>query len=132
MTDELRGVGVRRSAGLTVLLFGAYLILLGTTLVLIPNVLLGIFGIPDAHEVWIRILGGVLAAIGYLYVEGGRAESRWFMRASVLSRAWVGALLFALVFFGLAPPVIVLFGTVDLAGAAWTAHALGWPRVHRE
>jgi len=118
-----------RNAGLSVLLFGAYLIALGTILLLVPNILLGIFGIPDTDEVWIRILGGVLIALGYLYVEGGRAASEWFMRASVVSRAGVAAVLFALVLVGEAPPVIALFGTVDLAAAAWTAYALGWPRV---
>jgi len=120
-----------RNAGLSVLLFGAYLIALGTTLLLVPNVLLGIFGIPDTDEVWIRILGGVLVALGYLYVEGGRGASEWFMGASVLSRAGVAAVLFALVLFGMAPLVIALFGTVDLAAATWTAYALGWPRVRR-
>ncbi len=100
-------------------------------LLLLPNVLLGIFGIPNTNEVWIRILGGVLMALGYLYVEGGRAPAEWFMRASVLARIGVAAVLFGLVLLSEAPRVIALFGTVDLAAAAWTAYALGWPWVRR-
>jgi hypothetical protein len=115
-----------RNPGLSVLLFGAYLLALGAMLLVAPNVLLGIFGIPDTDEVWIRILGGVLTALGYLYVMGGRAEAEWFMRASVPSRTWVAAVLFALVILGAAPRIIALFGAVDLAAAAWTAYALGW------
>jgi hypothetical protein len=116
------------TAGFSVAVFGAYLLGLGTVLLLIPNVLLGIFGIPDTNEVWIRILGGVLAALGYLYVEGGRAGSEWFIRASVFSRAGVAAVLFALVLVRVAPTVITLFGLVDLAAATWTAYAIGWLR----
>lgn len=116
-----------RNGGLSVLLFGAYLIALGTILLLLPNFLLGIFRIPDTDEVWIRILGGVLMAIGYLYIQGGRAAAEWFLRASVLARAGVAAVLFGLVLFGEAPPIIALFAVADLAAAAWTAYALGWP-----
>ena len=120
-----------RIASVSVVLFGAYLIALGVTLLILPNVLLGIFGIPDTDEFWIRILGGVLIAVGYLYVEGGRTESGWFMRASVFSRAGVAAVLFALVLLSVAPPVIALFGAVDLVTAIWTASELGWPSVLR-
>jgi hypothetical protein len=120
-----------RNAGLSVLLFGAYLIALGTILLLIPNVLLAIFGIPDTDEVWIRILGGVLMALGYLYIQGGRAAAAWFMRASVLARTGVAAVLFGLVLVGDAPRVITLFGIVDFAAAVWTAYALGWPWMRR-
>ena len=120
-----------RNAGLSVLLFGTYLIALGAILLLLPNLLLGVFGIPDTHEVWVRILGGVLMALGYLYVEGGRAVAEWFIRASVLSRAGVAAVLFGLVVLGEAPRVIALFAFVDLAAAMWTAYALGWPWMRR-
>lgn len=120
-----------RNAGLSVLLFGAYLFVLGTILLLLPNVLLAIFRIPDTDEVWIRILGGVLIALGYLYIQGGRAAAVWFLRASVLARTGVAAVLFGLVLVGDAPRVIALFGVVDIAAAVWTAYALGWPWMRR-
>jgi hypothetical protein len=113
-----------RNAGMSVLLFGAYLIAVGAMLLVVPNVLLGIFGIPHTDEVWIRILGVVMIALGYLYVEGGRSAAGWFMRASVLTRAGVAAVLLGLVLLGEAAPAIALFGFVDLAAAAWTAYAL--------
>ena len=120
-----------RNAGVSVLLFGAYLIAVGAILLLVPNVLLGIFGIPHTDEVWIRILGAVMTALGYLYVEGGRSAAGWFLRTSVLTRAGVAAVLFGLVLLGEAAPAIALFGFVDLAAAAWTAYALGWLGMRR-
>jgi hypothetical protein len=94
------------------------------TLLLAPNVLLAIFGIPRTDEVWVRILGVVLAVIGYYQIQAGRTGSDWFMRASVLGRTGIAMTLFGLVATGAAPPVIALFGAVDLAGALWTAYSL--------
>ncbi len=125
-----RANGDLQQARLSVVVFGAYVIALGTALLLAPNFVLALFGIPATDEVWIRILGTVLAVIGYYLIEAGRLGSGWFMRASVLGRAGVAASLYALVVIGAAPPVMALFATVDLAGAIWTAVALRLgPRV---
>jgi len=43
-------------AAFTVKAFGVYLVLLGIALVLVPNLLLGLFGIPSTSEVWIRVV----------------------------------------------------------------------------
>ena len=37
--------------------FSIYLFALGSALVAVPNLLLSFFGIPETHEVWIRIVG---------------------------------------------------------------------------
>jgi hypothetical protein len=120
-----------RNAGLSVLLFGAYLIAVGASLLLVPNLLLGIFGIPHTDEVWIRILGAVMVALGYLYVKGGRSATGWFLRASVLTRAGVATVLLVLVLIGEAASAVALFGFVDFGAAAWTAYALDWMSMRR-
>ena len=119
-----------RRASLSVLVFGTYLVGLGLTLLIAPNLLLGIFGIPRTDEVWVRILGVVLAVIGYYQIQAGRNRSDWFMRASVLGRTGIALTLFGLVAAGVAPLVIALFGAVDLAGAMWTAYALDRAPAH--
>jgi hypothetical protein len=113
-----------RHAGLTIVVFGTYLVGLGLTLLLAPNLLLGLFGIPRTDEIWVRILGAVLAVIGYYQIQAAHQRSEWFMRASVLGRTGISMTLFGLVATGAAPLVIALFGAVDLAGAIWTAYAL--------
>ena len=120
-----------RNASLSLAVTGAYAIALGLTLLLVPNFLLGLFGIPGTDEVWIRVLGGLAVAVGYYYIESGRANATWFMRASILGRVWIGGVLLAVVLLGMAPAVFVLFGTVELLLAAWTAYALGWPQLRR-
>jgi hypothetical protein len=51
----------------------------------------------------------------------------------VHARVAVLVLFAAFVVAGLAPPVLILFGAVDLAGALWTAAALqGDPRTGKQ
>lgn len=108
----------------SVLVFGVYLLLLGALLVLAPNLLLKWVRIAATAEVWIRLVGMLVLIIGGYYVLGGLADLRVFMRWTVAMRASVPVFLVAFVLTGLAPPVLILFGVVDLAGAAWTAWAL--------
>jgi hypothetical protein len=108
----------------SVFVFGVYLLLLGALLVLAPNLVLGWFRIAATAEVWIRIVGMLVLIIGAYYVLASLAEVRAFMRWTVPLRASVPVFFVAFVLTGLAPPVLILFGVVDLAGAAWTAWAL--------
>jgi len=108
----------------SILVFGAYLLLLGALLVVAPNFLLGLFGIPPTAEVWIRVVGMLVLVLGAYYALAAIAELRAFMRWTVPIRLCVLLFFAAFVVTGLAPPVLVLFGCVDVAGAAWTAWAL--------
>lgn len=120
-----------RNAGLSVVLFGALFIPLGVMLLIIPNVLLAILGIPETDEVWIRVLGATVLVLGLYYISGGRAKATWFLRASVIGRTFGATVFFVLVLLGMLPLFFVLFGMLELAAAAWTAYALGWVRVLR-
>ena len=108
----------------TMLVFGCYLLALGLMLLLIPNLLLGIFQMPQTSEVWVRVVGMLLLILGAYYLAAARAELRPFMAWSVPSRASVLFFFAAFVFFAAAPPVLLLFATVDLGGALWTWRAL--------
>jgi len=108
----------------SVFVFGVYLLLLGALLVLAPNVLLGLFRIAATVEVWIRVLGMVVLILGAYYVLAALAELRAFMRWTVPLRASVLLFFLAFVLTGLAPPVLILFALVELAGSCWTAWAL--------
>jgi hypothetical protein len=106
------------------LAFGVYMVVLGLALLVIPNVLLGLFGYPTTSEVWIRILGFIVAVLGYYYIVAARYELVPFFWASVWGRPTVIVCFAALVILGLARPVLVLFGAIDLLGAVWTGLAL--------
>ena len=44
--------------------FGCYLFPLGLILLLVPNLLLGLFQIPATSEVWIRVVGMLVIFLG--------------------------------------------------------------------
>ena len=106
------------------MLFGWYVVLLGLGLMIVPAMLLGPFGFEPPREVWVRVLGSAVTALGGYYVVLGRAESRAFFRASVFGRGWIFVTLGLFALLGFAPPALALFGAVDLAGAVWTMQAL--------
>ena len=104
--------------------FGLYLVALGVTLIVVPNVPLSLFGMPQPDEPWIRVAGMLALIIGYYYVQTARAELRRFFELTIGPRFAVIVFFTAFVVFGFAKPTLLLFGLVDLAGAIWTIFAL--------
>jgi len=104
--------------------FSIYMLVLGSALVAIPNLLLSLFGIPETHEVWIRVVGVPVLVIGYLAFMASGIELRVFFHWSVHARLAVPIFIGAFVALGFAPPALLLFGAIDAAGAAWTAVSL--------
>jgi hypothetical protein len=111
-------------AAFTVKAFGVYVALLGLTLLVAPNVLLGLFGIPATSEVWIRVVGVLAFNVGVYYRYAAKSEATPFFQATVYARAAVPLVFLVFVVLGMASPVLVLFGVVDLAGGLWTLAAL--------
>ena len=111
MTKSARSVGV----------FSIYLFVLGAVLVLIPNVLLSIFMIPSTNEVWIRVVGMLVVLLGFYYFQASKNDMmRNFFQWTVYARLSVPVFFIIFVLFGLAPPMLILFGIVDAAAAIWT------------
>lgn len=109
---------------LTLNWFGCYLMLLGLALMLVPNLLLGLFHIANTSEVWIRIVGVLAFNIGVYYLAAARSESRPLFLASVYTRALVLATFATFALLQLCEPIVVLFGAADFCGALWTLYAL--------
>jgi len=104
--------------------FGLYVVVLGLCLVLAPNLLLSLFGLPPTQEVWIRVVGVLAFNIGVYYVYAAKCEARAFFQASVYTRVLVLVAFAAFAGLGFASPILVVFGLADFAGAVWTQLAL--------
>jgi hypothetical protein len=129
---SFRGAGggsVSRAAR-SVLVFGLYMIAVGAVLVAAPNALLALCRLAPTREVYIRVLGVVVLTLGLYYLAAARAEAVVFFRWTVWGRPLVLVLFIVLAALRLGPPVLVLFGVIDAAGALWTAAALR-PRLAR-
>jgi hypothetical protein len=112
------------AASRSIYYFGFYLILTGITLTVFPNMLLGMFGFPETTEVWIRVLGIVVFNMGLAYIVVAPSNNTLFLTFTVFARAAVFAWFLIFYFINLAPAQLIIFGVIDLAGAAWTYSAL--------
>jgi protein-S-isoprenylcysteine O-methyltransferase Ste14 len=107
--------------------FGNYLVLLGVVLLVAPNPLLQLFGLPTTTEVWIRVVGMLVAFLGIYYRTAAAANLTPFYVATVLLRSSVPLFFLAFVLAGWVGWPLLLFGLIDAAGAIWTWSALRQP-----
>ena len=107
--------------------FGIYLVALGAIVLIAPNLLLSLFGVPATSEVWIRIVGTLVLYLAFYYIQAARKGLTDFMRWTIYTRSSLIVFLAAFALLGFAPPVLVLFGVIDLLGAIWTAMTLRAP-----
>lgn len=111
--------------------FGLYLLGLGLVLLVAPNLLLQAFGLPPTTEVWIRVIGMLVAFLGLYHRTAAAAEFVPMFRLSVLVRLSVPFFFLLFVAAGWAAWPLVLFGLADAAGAAWTWSVLDRPAPTR-
>jgi hypothetical protein len=112
------------AAARSLLVFGVYLLLNAAGLILSPNTVLALFGVPGTSEPWIRVLGLVAGVIGYYYIFAARHGLRAFYPATVHGRGIASLVFLGLVVAGLGPWQLLIFGAVDLLAALWTHFAL--------
>ncbi len=111
-------------AAKSVFVFGIYLIFIGLGFLLMPNIVLKLFGFPETSEPWIRVMAMLLLLLAFYYIQLARAENTAFIRLTVPARASVIVFFIAFVVLGLAQPMLIGFGVIDLLAAIWTRSAL--------
>jgi hypothetical protein len=111
-------------AARSILVYSIYLFGLGAALLLVPNIPLPIFGLPEAHEVWIRVLGMTVIFFSSFYFVAARNEYRELFRASIVTRVAVPFVFASFIVAGFAPWNLMLFTPPDMLFAAWTFLAL--------
>ena len=111
-------------AAKSLFVFGIYLCGLGLILLLVPNLILRVFGVPPTNEVWIRINGMFVLCLSFYYVQASRNELTSFIRWTVWARVAVIFCFAAFVLLVSAPRALLLFGLIDLLSAIWTWLAL--------
>jgi hypothetical protein len=108
----------------SLMVFGVYLIGMGLGLVLMPNFVLGTLGFAPTNEVWIRVVGALALLLAFYYISAARADMRAFAQWTVYGRIGIFVAFAGFVVAGLAGPVMIALGAVDLLGALWTGYAL--------
>jgi hypothetical protein len=112
------------AAARSILVYSIYVLGLGATLLLIPNIPLSIVGLPPTTEVWIHVAGMTVIFLGIIYLLAARNESRTTFVASVPIRFSVPVFFAVFAATGLTAWNILLLTPLDLVFAAWTWYAL--------
>lgn len=73
-------------AAKSLFVFGIYLCGLGLILLLVPNLLLQLFGVPPTQEVWLRINDMFVLCLSFYYVQAARHELTNFIRWTIPAR----------------------------------------------
>ena len=104
----------------TLVVWAIYILGAGITLFAFPNALLRVSRLSPTEEPWIRIMGVLAICLGYIYLRAGLGDVRACFEWTIHTRVALLCLFIALVFAGLAPWQLILFGIVDFLGAVWT------------
>lgn len=104
--------------------FSFYLFINCAGLILAPNVLIGLLGLPATNEVWVRVVGLLAGVIGVYYFVSAKHNYVPIFKATVYTR--VGVLIFAImaVLLKWSSLPLIGFGLVDFLGALWTYFSL--------
>lgn len=111
-------------AAISVFIFGCYIMVNAFVLLAAPNLMLSTLGLEPTREPWLRLLGLMTLALSVYYIQAAREEITAFFRLTMWGRFIILIGTIVLAGAGLIPPVIVLFGVIDAAGAVWTGAAL--------
>lgn len=114
-------------SAVSIMAWGFYEVGVGLGFLLIPNVLLPIFGFPTTTEVWIRVLALVVLALAVYHIHCARNNVTPFFQITVPGRVGFAIGLVALFLMGISGPGLIMFAIIELLGATWTWSSL---RVH--
>ena len=111
-------------AAMSIFVYSFYLIGQGIVLLIVPNLAMGLFGLPPAQEVWVRILGySLLALSGYFLVAARREVTDLFL-VSIVFRLGLPLVFTVFVALGYARPALLLLSPADVLFALWTVWGL--------
>jgi hypothetical protein len=118
-------------AATSVFYYAFVFIMGGLGLLLVPQIVLPLLGFSFAGELYARLLGMVMLILAYYYIRAARSELAEFFGWTVHAR--IAGLGFYIVFslLRLAPPIVLVFGAMDLLGALWTSWAINSSRMQR-
>ena len=97
-----------------------YVIVSGLQLLLVPNLLLGIFGFDPTSEIWIRVMGMLVLVLSFYYYAIAHHGNEPIVKSTVYGRLLFCAGLVAFVVLGMAKPALIGFALLETGLAIWS------------
>jgi len=104
--------------------WGIYLVVVGAGMLIVPDLLLRWFDLPETGTAYLRIAGILFLVLSYYMFRAARTELTPFFRWTVHARAPIILVIIVLAILKLVPSIILLFGLFDFIGAMATAVGL--------
>jgi hypothetical protein len=102
------------------LIFSIYMLLQGLALLVLPNLLLGLFGIPETQEAWIRLIGIALVILAYYYYQCVKHRITVFYSFTVPTRVFQFIAIAIIAGLEMISPIVVGFALVEMGFGLWT------------
>lgn len=117
-------------AQISLFAFGLYMVFaVGLGFMLMPMLILNLFGLSAGDDVWIRFVGMLASIMGGYYILAVRAEMDRFISWTVMMRYFAAGFMVLVVVSGKQGIGLLLFAAIDIVAATWTLLAL---RADRE
>ncbi len=108
------------SAARSLLVFSAYLGALGLGFTFAPSPVLAMFGLPEAEDHWILIVGMLCMGLAVYYAFAALTELTAFIALTSAVRAALLLYVTALALVGWVPPRMILLVAIDFLFGCWT------------
>jgi hypothetical protein len=114
------------SAARSLLVFSVYLAALGLGLTFAPTPILAMFGLPEAGDHWILVVGMLYVGLAVYYAFAALTDLTAFIALTSAMRAAVLIYVTILALVGLVPQRMILLAAIDFLFGCWTF--LAWWR----
>jgi len=104
----------------SIVAFALFLLLGASGLVVAPQAVVPIVGLPDAGALWPRLLALPMAVIGFFYLQAARNRITAFFRWTLPARLVGAVFMITLAATSIGPPFLAILAAIDLAAAIWT------------
>jgi hypothetical protein len=111
-------------AALTLMIYAIGFGSAGLGLMLVPNLILPLFGFAQTQEVWIHLIGLLMISLASYDIIAAQYEIEPIIQLSVPGRLFAGAAMIATWLLGMVGAGILFFAAVDILGALATMAAL--------
>ncbi len=118
---------------LSILIFGIYVLFIGISFLFFPEIMFTFLAEPNPPSIASRELGMIFLFLSYYYIRSALDEEgmKKFFMWTVHARSTIIIFFTVFVLLGLGNPIIIVFGAVDFAMAAWTFWELRKEKIKR-
>lgn len=100
--------------------FGAYILGTGLVLMFLPQALFTALQLADTPNIWVKLLGLALTALGVYYIKAARDSNLEFIKGTITVRIGQFAIVGMLLVQNDGPYILLVISAVELCFGIWS------------